>query len=331
MALLSVKNLYKKYRGKDDYALQNVSFELEEGQLLSIIGESGCGKTTLMRILAGLEEKTKGNAYLNGERIRGPLSKLVAGHDEIEIVQQDFDLFPNHKVRDIIQFKLRAYNEEYQDQRINELLELCNLKNVEYKTPKELSGGQEQRVALAQALADEPKLILMDEPFSHLDIVLKRQLKSEIVEIIAKTNTAFIFVTHDTQDALSISDYIAIIHNGNLIQWGNPIEIYEIPANPYVASFFGTPSIFNLQDLAKITDKFPNQNQQACLRAEHIHIEENGELEGIVKACYYQGHQYEIIISIHGIEFTTFYPSVILSNQKTNFSIDWEKIYLFKN
>ena len=135
---------------------------------------------------------------------------------------------------------------------------MCNLKNEALKTPKELSGGQEQRVALAQALANEPKLILMDEPFSHLDVVLKRQLKAEIIEIIKKTNTTFIFVTHDTEDALSISDQILILQDGNLLQVGSPVDIYERPVNSYVASFFGTPSLFKLSDLHKNTSKVPN-------------------------------------------------------------------------
>lgn len=332
MALLEVKNLYKKYPNKKEYALSNVSFSIESGQLLSIIGESGCGKTTLMRILAGLEEKTKGNSYLNGERIKGPLSKLVAGHEDIEIVQQNFDLFPNHKVKDIIQFKLRYYTEEYQDHRINELLELCNLKNEALKTPKELSGGQEQRVALAQALANEPKLILMDEPFSHLDVVLKRQLKAEIIEIIKKTNTTFIFVTHDTEDALSISDQILILQDGNLLQVGSPVDIYEKPVNSYVASFFGTPSLFKLSDLHKNTSNVPNTNQIAFLRAEHIQISENGVISGKVKHCYYHGFQFQIVIELpNGLTLTSYSEKAFEPNSNIKLSIDLEKIYVFTN
>lgn len=332
MALLEVKNLYKKYPNKKEYALSNVSFSIESGQLLSIIGESGCGKTTLMRILAGLEEKTKGNSYLNGERIKGPLSKLVAGHEDIEIVQQNFDLFPNHKVKDIIQFKLRYYTEEYQDHRINELLDLCNLQNQASKTPKELSGGQEQRVALARALANEPKLILMDEPFSHLDVVLKRQLKAEIVEIIKKTNTTFIFVTHDTEDALSISDQILILKDGDLLQVGHPTEIYEQPINSYVASFFGTPSLFKLSDLHQNISSISNTNQVALLRGEHIEISENGNISGKVKHCYYHGFQFQIIIELkNGLTLTSYSKKAFEINSNIQFDIDLEKIYIFTN
>ncbi len=330
MSLLEVKNLHKKYYGKETYALQGVSFELKTGKLLSIIGESGCGKTTLMRILAGLEEKTKGNALLNGERIKGPLSKLVAGHDDIEIVQQDFDLFPNHKVREILQFKLRFYNEEYQEARINELLNLCNLHKEATKTPKELSGGQEQRVALAQALADEPKLILMDEPFSHLDVVLKRQLKSEIVEIIKKTNTAFIFVTHDTEDALSISDQIAVMQDGRLIQMGTPNEIYNFPKTPYIASFFGSPSIFSVKELNEFIPSIPITEQMACLRSEAIQINSNGEFTGKVNACYYHGYRYQIIIqATTNLQLTSFSKTPIAVGASLNFDINQDKLHFF--
>ncbi len=293
MALLEIKGLTKQYEGEKGFALNGIDLSMEKGELLSLMGESGCGKTTLMQILGGRVAKTSGKATIDGEKILGPFCQLIPGHKDIELVQQDFDLFPNHKVRDILQFKLRKYHPDYQEERIAELLELCQIEELANKTPKELSGGQEQRVAIAQAIADEPKLILLDEPFSHLDPHLKRQLKWDLEQIAEKTQTAILMVTHEAEDALSSSDRIAVMKDGLLIQLDKPENIYRQPATPYVARLFGACSILPAKALELEKDSM------VCIRPEHLSIgKAENSIEGTIHTIRFHGAYYQAEINI---------------------------------
>ncbi len=183
--LLQVNYVSKTYPGRASAAVYNLSLQVRQGELLAIVGASGSGKTTLLKLIAGLEETDEGGIFLHEQKVTGPSGQLIPGHPKIKMVFQDNKLFPNITVYDNIQHSLRMYHTSYQQQRITQVLELAKLTHLQHKYPRELSGGEAQRATLARALADEPELLLLDEPFSHLDIPLKRQIKNWIILCIA--------------------------------------------------------------------------------------------------------------------------------------------------
>ncbi|MCU0392393.1 MAG: ABC transporter ATP-binding protein, partial [Thermoflexibacter sp.] len=236
---LEVKNISKKYYQQAEKAVSNVSFSMEKGEILTIIGESGSGKTSILHIIGGLLEQDEGSVVLDLDRVLPPSARLVAGNPHINIVHQNFKMFPLFNVYDNISYFLRHHKSNYQRQRVGELLALCQLSGIENKLPNELSGGQLQRVALAIALANKPKLLLLDEPFSNLDASLKLYLKREIAHILKESNTTAIMVTHDPQDAFLLADRIGVMYKGEMLQIDQPQLVYQFPFNQYVAQLFG--------------------------------------------------------------------------------------------
>jgi iron(III) transport system ATP-binding protein len=274
--LLEVKNISKCYTGQTREAVHKLSLDIFPGELLAIVGASGSGKTTLLKIIAALEEADTGEILLHGKPLPPPSGQLIPGHPKIKMVFQDNRLFPNIRIYDNIQHTLRAYPLAYQQERIAQVLELCKLAHLQHKFPRELSGGEQQRATLARALADEPELLLLDEPFSHLDLPLKRQIKKEVEDILQASGITAILVTHDTADALSMAGRISLMQNGRIIQTDVPQKIYNEPATPYVACFFGEVNLLDWAVLqpylpANITlPSFPPA--QICLRAEDISV-----------------------------------------------------------
>lgn len=238
MSILSLHQVHKKYGQKTDFAVNGVSFDVYEGEILSLVGESGSGKTTLLRLIAGLEHPESGSISLSGNVIVEGKKSVPAHERQIGLVFQDYALFPHLSILENVKFGLKKFKGEKEEIAI-ETLQLVGLKEDYHKYPHQLSGGQQQRVALARAIAPNPKILLLDEPFSNLDAMLKDQVREEIRQIIKKTGVTAIFVTHDTRDALSTADRIAILHKGYLQQIDIPKMLYENPVNPYVANFFG--------------------------------------------------------------------------------------------
>lgn len=237
--MLQLKNLYKKYHRKDAWAVNDVNLQVPRGELLALVGESGSGKTTLLRMIAGFEVPQQGSIYLNGREVFGPTTFVQPEKRRMGMVFQDYALFPHLKVLQNITFGLKSHNKQQKESRLQELLQLVGLETQGHKYPHELSGGQQQRVALARALAPQPDILLLDEPFSNLDEVLKEQMRREMRRIIKSSGITALFVTHDTRDALITADRIIILKDGIVQQAGSPQEVYEGPANAYVASFFG--------------------------------------------------------------------------------------------
>lgn len=236
MSILSLQHVNKKYSQAKDFAINDVSFEVKEGEILALVGESGSGKTTLLRLIAGLEHPDSGKISLSGQVIVEGKKSVPAHQRQVGMVFQDYALFPHLTILENVKFGLSKGNT---DQIALDTLKLVGLTEDFSKYPHQLSGGQQQRVALARAIAPNPKILLMDEPFSNLDAMLKDQVREEIRQIIKKTGITAIFVTHDTKDALSTADRIAILHKGFLQQIDTPKVLYENPVNPYVANFFG--------------------------------------------------------------------------------------------
>ena len=249
MIRLQVQNLTKAYPGGSKPAVKDVSFELPEGKLLSLVGESGSGKTTLLRLLAGLEHPDGGAVSLDGRVLSSPAGVVPPEQRGIGLVFQNHALFPHLTVERNIAFGIKHFSRERRSSAVSQLLALVGLSGFGKRFPHELSGGERQRVALARALAPEPRLLLLDEPFSSLDARLRQALRDETRAILKERGATALFVTHDTGDALSVADRIVVLRHGLLQQDGAPPEVYHAPANAYVASFFGTCNFLPMHSL----------------------------------------------------------------------------------
>jgi iron(III) transport system ATP-binding protein len=251
MKLLEVRNVEKRYRRGDEAALKGVSFDVTEGKILALVGESGSGKTTLLRILAGLERMDGGEISLDGKVIAEAGGGLAPEKRGIGLVFQHHALFPHLTVEKNVLFGLRKRPAAERRSTLEELMELVGLKGFEKRFPHELSGGERQRVALARALAPNPRLLLMDEPFSSLDARLRHAVRDETRAILKKRGATAVFVTHDTGDALAVADGIVVLRKGVVQQAGAPPEVYHAPSNAYVASFFGTCNFLPFNSLGQ--------------------------------------------------------------------------------
>jgi iron(III) transport system ATP-binding protein len=238
MPILQLQNISKKYQRADRYAVSGVSLNVEKGEILALVGESGSGKTTLLRIIAGLEHPDGGKIILSDQTIVDGMKSVKPDKRKVGMVFQDYALFPHLSILENVRYGIKE-NREKSKQLACELLEKVGLRDDYSKYPHQLSGGQQQRVALARTLAPGPQIILLDEPFSNLDKGLKNQVREELRQIIKKFELTAIFVTHDTEDALSTSDKIAVLKEGILQQTDTSLGIYNHPVNDYVANFFG--------------------------------------------------------------------------------------------
>ena len=233
--LLHLENITKRYG--DQVVLDNVSLSVNEGEIFSLLGPSGCGKTTLLRIIGGFETPDSGRVVLDGADI----TSVPANQRAIRTVFQNYALFPHMTVRDNIAFglKIAGFAKEKINSEVEKYVELVQLHGHENKKPAQLSGGQRQRVAIARALINKPKVLLLDEPLAALDLKLRQRMLLELDSLHDDVGITFIFVTHDQQEAMSISDRISVFHQGQAEQTGTPVEVYEAPHTPFVAEFIG--------------------------------------------------------------------------------------------
>lgn len=238
--LLQIRHLSKSYG--DTQILQNINLDIYDGEFLTLLGPSGCGKTTLLRLIGGFELTNAGSLQLEGVDIAG----LPAEKRPINTVFQQYALFPHMNVYDNIAYglKLKGVPKTEIDQRVREALAMVQLDHTINRRPQDLSGGQQQRIAIARAVVNRPKMLLLDEPLSALDAKLREQMQSELKRLQRELGITFVFVTHDQQEALSMSDRIAVMKNGVFQQIDTPIGIYESPANLFTASFIGETNLF---------------------------------------------------------------------------------------
>ena len=236
---LNVNDLQVRYPGSEKAAVDRVSIGLAKGQMGVLIGPSGCGKTTLLRAVAGLEPVGGGVIRMNDQIISGSGVHLPAENRRIGMVFQDYALFPHMSVEKNIDFGLTHWPRAKRHARVRDMLSLVGLTPSAQRYPHELSGGQQQRVALARALAPEPLLLLLDEPFSNLDIDLRERLAQELREILQLAQITALFVTHDQMEAFALGDVIGVMHQGQLQQWDDAYHLYHQPANRFVAEFIG--------------------------------------------------------------------------------------------
>jgi iron(III) transport system ATP-binding protein len=235
MPLLELDRVAHRY-GKQP-VVEELSFALAEGEIGCLLGASGCGKTTALRLIAGFERPTAGEVRIDGDTVAGHGRFVPPERRHIGMVFQEYALFPHLSILDNIAFGIRDAGEKRQ--RCDDLLELVGLVGQGGKFPHELSGGQQQRVALARALAPRPRLLLLDEPFSNLDVELRERLSVEVRAILKKTGTTAILVTHDQHEAFSVADVVGVMHRGRIEQWAPPYDLYHRPATRFVADFVG--------------------------------------------------------------------------------------------
>ncbi len=260
----------KKYT--DVFVLQNINLQIPKGNLVALTGESGCGKTTLLRLLAGLETLTEGCIAINQQVVADPTTWVKPEKRRVGMVFQDYALFPHLTVAENIAYGLAPKSKN--TMLGNEMLDLVGLQGYQKRYPHELSGGQQQRIALARALAPQPEVLLLDEPFSNLDEIRREQLRDELCQIIRQTRITAILVTHDTKDALLTADKVALLRKGQLLQYETPQNLYQRPADSYTALFFGkanlltgTPTETGLQTAL---GTFATQKQTISIRPEHL-------------------------------------------------------------
>lgn len=222
--------------------VDGIDFSLESGSIACLLGPSGCGKTTLLRCIAGFEDIADGEIRIHGRAVSGNKHRVPPERRRVGMVFQDYALFPHLTVAGNIAFGLRKIREKDRKARIADLLETVGLTGEERKYPHELSGGQQQRVALARALAPRPELILLDEPFSNLDVDLREHLSLEVREILKREGSTAVLVTHDQHEAFAMADVIGVMHQGKIQQWDTPYNLYHQPANRFVADFVGQGS-----------------------------------------------------------------------------------------
>jgi len=226
-------------------AVEELSLSVKDGELLTMLGPSGCGKTTTLRMIAGLEQPSSGSIRIEDETVADADTFDKPEERDVGIVFQDYALFPHLNVEENIAFGLSDATEREIDERVTELLDLVDLSEHREKMPSKLSGGQQQRVALARSLAPEPDVLLLDEPFSNLDVRLRVEMREEVRKILKRAGVTAISVTHDQEEALSISDRVAIMNDGTIEQAGDPAEVFENPESRFVASFLGQASFLS--------------------------------------------------------------------------------------
>jgi len=283
---IEVEGVSKSYDSKTN-AVDNVSFNIEEGEVVSILGESGSGKSTLLRLLAGLEDADTGDISICDEEITGPANNLVPGYDFITLVFQNFKLQRFKTIEDNIASEVYYLSENERQARVKELLILCRLTDKADNFPNELSGGQQQRVAIAIALAKEPSVVLMDEPFSSLDSRLKGLIRQEVVGILREAGVTVVMVSHDHMDAMSVADRIMVVQKGEVVQMGTPEDLYYTPVSEYAANFLGPINYIRHKG---------SRQQHKGVRPEKIRITAFGMYKGKVTRSVFLGMHFHIYV-----------------------------------
>ncbi|WP_024653406.1 ABC transporter ATP-binding protein [Borrelia persica] len=309
--ILEIQDLSHYYTDSDNKTLDKINLKIKKNEFITLLGPSGCGKTTLIKIIGGFLNQNEGKIYFLSKEI----SKITPNKREINTVFQNYALFPHMNVFDNISFGLRMkkLNKNLIKEKVKTVLSLIGMQKYAYRNIDELSGGQKQRVAIARAIIMEPKLLLLDEPLSALDLKMRQEMQKELKKIQRKLGITFIYVTHDQEEALTMSDRIVVMNEGVILQIGTPEEIYNEPKTKFVASFIGESNIFEgtyeEEFVVKMFDKnfkcldtgFKNKESvDLVIRPEDIKIlpKGQGDLSGVITSAVFQGVHYEMTLEI---------------------------------
>ena len=305
---VELQNINKKFGSFQ--AADHVSFSIEKGKLIGLLGPSGSGKTTILRMIAGLETPDSGDIIIDGQRV----NNLPASSRGIGFVFQNYALFRYMTVFDNIAFGLEVQKKKkaYIDQRVNELIRLVGLEGLEKRRPHQLSGGQKQRVAFARALAPNPHLLLLDEPFAAIDAKIRKELRTWLKETINKVGITSIFVTHDQEEAVEVADEIIITNSGCIEQIGTPIDIYKNPVTPFAAKFIGESVV--IEDYGRLHGFETDEGyQKAILRPEFVRVTKTDQEiypyaseRGTVETIFFRGNMLELRLNVGGLKFISY-------------------------
>ena len=339
--IVELKGVSKSFDG--ELVLDHINLDIYDNEFLTLLGPSGCGKTTTLRIIGGFETADEGEVIFMGEEI----SSVPPHKRNVNTVFQRYALFPHLNVFENVAFPLREKKvpKDEIEQRVNEMLSLVALKGFEKRSVTSLSGGQQQRVAIARALVGRPKVLLLDEPLAALDLKLRKDMQQELKNIQKATGITFIFVTHDQEEALSMSDTVVVMSEGRIQQIGTPIDIYNEPKNAFVADFIGESNIVDGIMLRDRRVSFsghvfdcvdagfePKEPVDVVVRPEDVDIvpEEKGMLRGVVTSVTFLGVHYEIIVDIDGFKWMIQTTDFVDVDEKIGLYIEPEAIHIMK-
>ena len=312
--IIELRNITKSYDG--EVVLDNISLDIYDNEFLTLLGPSGCGKTTTLRLIGGFETPDEGDVIFLGDRI----NDIPPHKRNVNTVFQRYALFPHLNVFENVAFPLREARvpKAEIEERVGEMLEMVALKGFEHRNVTRLSGGQQQRVAIARALVSHPRVLLLDEPLAALDLKLRKDMQQELKRIQKATGITFIFVTHDQEEALSMSDTIVVMSEGRIQQIGTSVDVYNEPQNAFVADFIGESNILDGVMLRDLCVRFSghtfecldtgfdkNELVDVVVRPEDVDIvpEDRGMLRGVVTSVTFMGVHYEVIVDIGGFKW----------------------------
>ncbi len=339
--IVELKNISKSFDGEK--VLDNINLDIYDNEFLTLLGPSGCGKTTTLRMIGGFTEPDCGDVIFMGEKIND-----VPPHKRnVNTVFQKYALFPHLNVFDNVAFPLREKKVPKTEikEKVNEMLSLVKLSNLAKRRIDELSGGQQQRVAIARALIGHPKVLLLDEPLGALDLKLRKDMQQELKKIQKATGITFIFVTHDQEEALTMSDTIVVMSEGKIQQIGTPVDVYNEPTNAFVADFIGESNILDgvfdgerkvrfSGALFECVDSNFNKGEQVdvVVRPEDVDIvkENEGQLNGVVTSVTFMGVHYEVIVDIGGFKWMIQTTDFVDENEHIGLYIEPDAIHIMK-
>lgn len=341
MNIIELKNITKEYNGVK--VLDNINLYIKKNEFLTLLGPSGCGKTTTLRIIGGFEEPSKGKVIFEDKDI----TKVPPYERQINTVFQKYALFPHMDVFDNISFglKIKKMPKKEIQSKVKEMLRLVNLQGFEHRSIESLSGGQQQRIAIARALVNEPEVLLLDEPLGALDLKLRKEMQLELKAMQQRIGITFIYVTHDQEEALTMSDTIAVMNEGVIQQIGTPVDIYNEPKNAFVAKFIGESNIIDGVMHNDLVVEFSNtvfdcvdsgfdkeEKVDVVIRPEDVEIvsTDDGKLNGIVESVIFKGVHYEMIAEVNGFHWII--HSTIMKEVGTEIGINIapENIHIMK-
>ncbi len=339
--IIELKHITKSFDGQ--VVLDDINLDIYDNEFLTLLGPSGCGKTTTLRLIAGFETADRGDVIFLGENI----NHVPPHKRNVNTVFQRYALFPHLNVFENVAFPLRERRlpRAEVDQKVTEMLKLVALSGFEKRSVSSLSGGQQQRVAIARALVNQPKVLLLDEPLAALDLKLRKDMQVELKNIQKATGITFVFVTHDQEEALSMSDTVVVMSEGRIQQIGTPVDIYNEPTNAFVADFIGESNILDGVMLEDRKVSFAGhvfdcvdagfgrrEAVDVVVRPEDVDIvsEEKGMLQGVVTSVTFLGVHYEIIVDISGFKWMIQTTDFVDVDERIGLSIDPDAIHIMK-